>query len=101
MLVGDANKGKTSLLLNLVKRGKMQHFSSVQRGFNGLPLATVGVDLGEYEYSPSGQPSVKFMTWDFGGQVCKSSRAQDVEVWNGFVQFGCFRREFLLLISFT
>lgn len=71
MLVGDANKGKTSLLLNLTKRGKMTHFSNVDVGFNDIPLSTVGVELGEYQYSPhtTTKPTITFMTWDFGGQV--------------------------------
>ena len=69
MVVGGANKGKTSLLLNLVKRGRMKRFTEVERGVNDLPLATVGVELGDWEYSHGGKPKVTFMTWDFGGQV--------------------------------
>ena len=69
MLVGDANKGKTSLLLNLTKRGKMIHYTSVEMGLKD-PLSTVGVDLGEFTYSPhASKPPITFMTWDFGGQV--------------------------------
>ena len=65
MVVGGANKGKTSLLLNLVKRGRMKRFTEVERGVNDLPLAT---ELGDWEYSHGGKPKVT-MTWDFGGQV--------------------------------
>ena len=71
MMVGAANRGKTSLLLNLVKKGKMKRFTEVERGFNDVPLSTVGVELGDWEYSHGvGKPKVTFMTWDFGGQVC-------------------------------
>lgn len=71
MLVGQANKGKTSLLLNLTKKGKMVHYSKVDIGTNDKPLSTAGVELGEYIYSPyTSKPAITFMTWDFGGQVC-------------------------------
>ena len=69
MVVGGTNIGKTSLLLNLVKKGKMKHFTEVEKGVNDLPLSTVGVELGNWEYSQGGKPKVTFMTWDFGGQV--------------------------------
>ena len=69
MVVGAANMGKTSLLLSLVKRGRMKRCTEVERGVNDLPLATVGVELGDWEYSHGGKPKVTFMTWDFGGQV--------------------------------
>ena len=69
MVVGAANKGKTSLLLNLVKRGRIKRFTEVERGVNDLPLSTVGVELGDWEYSHGGKPKITFMTWDFGGQV--------------------------------
>ena len=69
MIVGAANKGKTSLLMNLTKKGKMTRFKEVEVGYNNRPLATVGVDLGDWEYAPNKKPKVTFMTWDFGGQV--------------------------------
>lgn len=71
MFVGQANKGKTSLLLNLTRKaGKMVHYCRVDIGKNDKPLSTPGVDLGEYIYSPhAGKPAITFMTWDFGGQV--------------------------------
>ena len=70
MLVGSANAGKTTLLLQLTKKGRMVHQRAVQVGINGLPLSTVGVELGQWEYSPTRSlPVVTFMTWDFGGQV--------------------------------
>ena len=68
MLVGNCNKGKTSLLLHLTRKGKMTHFKEVEFGMNKQPLSTVGVDLGDWEYTPSRKPKVTFMTWDFGGQ---------------------------------
>lgn len=75
MVVGEANKGKTSLLLNLTKRGRVVPFKPVRLGYNGLPLSTVGVDLGDWEYSPArGKDKVTFMTWDFGGQVRRQIR---------------------------
>ena len=69
MIVGAGNKGKTSLLLNLTKKGRMVLFKEVELGYNSRPLATVGVDLGDWEYAPRGRNKVTFMTWDFGGQV--------------------------------
>lgn len=70
MVVGEANKGKTSLLLNLTRRGRMTNFGRVEMGVNDIPLSTVGVNLGEYKYTPHvNKPTITFMTWDFGGQV--------------------------------
>ena len=70
MLVGSANAGKTTLLLQLTKKGKMAHQRTVQMGVNRLPLSTIGVELGQWEYSPKRNlPVITFMTWDFGGQV--------------------------------
>ena len=70
MVVGDANKGKTSLLLNLTTKGRINRLKDVAMGFNHVPLATVGVDLGDWEYSSNPKkPKVTFMTWDFGGQA--------------------------------
>lgn len=88
MLVGEANKGKTSLLLSLAKRGKMTHYSKVGIGKNSKPLSTVGVDLGEYKYSPhASRPIVTFMTWDFGGQV--NSYTLAVTLFNGIRRITC------------
>ena len=71
MFVGSANAGKTTLLLELTKKGSMVHQRIVQKGVNGKPLSTVGVELGEWEYSPKpNKEKITFMTWDFGGQVC-------------------------------
>ena len=69
MLVGESNKGKTSLLLALTKKGKVHRFKKVARGHNSLPLSTVGVDLSDWEISQPKKGKVTFMTWDFGGQV--------------------------------
>ncbi len=70
MVVGAANKGKTSLLLNLTKKGRINRCKDVAMSFNNVPLATVGVELGDWEYSPNNKaPKVTFMTWDFGGQA--------------------------------
>ena len=74
MLVGSANAGKTTLLQQLTRKGKMALRRAVQIGINGRPLSTVGVDLGEWEFSPDmSSPKVTFMTWDFGGQVHSST----------------------------
>ena len=71
MFIGSANAGKTTLLLELTKKGSMVHQRIVQKGVNGKPLSTVGVELGEWEYSPKpNKEKITFMTWDFGGQVC-------------------------------
>ena len=70
MFVGSANAGKTTLLLQLTKKGKMAHQRTVQVGVNGLPLSTVGVELGQWEYSRKRSlPKITFTTWDYGGQV--------------------------------
>jgi len=69
MIVGGANIGKTSLLIQLVKKGKMKRFTELEKGFNDRLLSTVGVELGDWEYSQGNRPKVTFMTWDFGGQV--------------------------------
>lgn len=68
MVVGEGNKGKTSLLINLTKKGVINRFKEVEMGYNNLPLATVGVDLGDWDYAPKGKPKITFMTWDFAGQ---------------------------------
>ena len=78
MFVGECNKGKTSLLLSLTKKGKVNHHQEVKLNVNHKPLSTVGVDLGDWEYvkqtdmlskTGSSAKKIKFMTWDFGGQV--------------------------------
>ena len=69
MVVGEANKGKTSLLLSLTKQGNMTRFKEVALDRHQQPLATNGVELGDWEYAPRGKEKVTFMTWDFGGQV--------------------------------
>lgn len=69
MFIGNSNVGKTSLLLNLTRKGKVTRFKEVEKGLNKQPLSTVGVDLGDWEYSTtSRRPKITFMTWDFGGQ---------------------------------
>lgn len=70
MVVGEDNKGKTSLLLSLTKAGNMERYKEVAMNHsNQTPLATNGVDLGDWVYAPKGKEKVTFMTWDFGGQV--------------------------------
>ena len=70
MVVGEANKGKTSLLLSLTRQGKVQRFKEVELDRHRQPLATNGVELGDWEFAPRGRKDkVTFMTWDFGGQV--------------------------------
>ena len=66
MFIGNSNVGKTSLLLNLTRKGKTTRFKEIEKGLNKQPLSTVGVDLGDWEYGK--RPKVTFMTWDFGGQ---------------------------------
>lgn len=67
MFVGNSNVGKTSLLMNLTRKGKITRFKEVERGLNKQLLSTVGVDLGDWECSTR-KPKITFMTWDFGGQ---------------------------------
>ena len=74
MVVGEDNKGKTSLLLSLTKSGNMVRFKEVAMNHNHQPLATNGVELGDWEYAPRGKERVTFMTWDFGGQVSGGKR---------------------------
>ena len=75
MFVGESNKGKTSLLLALTKKGRVNHYQEVKLNINRKPLSTVGVDLGDWEYAKptgllyGGARKITFMTWDFGGQV--------------------------------
>ena len=69
MVVGEANKGKTSLLLSLTRQGSIVRFREVELDRLQQPLATNGVELGDWEYAPRGRQKVTFMTWDFGGQV--------------------------------
>ena len=73
MVVGAGDKGKTTLLLNLTRKGKVMRFKEVAMGLSNRPLATVGVELGDWEYGPGKKPKVTFMTWDFGGQVGQRS----------------------------
>ena len=70
MLMGSVRAGKTTLLQQLTKSGTLDRRKEVEMGFNGEPLSTVGVDLGDWVYrSKKGLPKITFMTWDFGGQV--------------------------------
>lgn len=69
MVVGEDNKGKTSLLLSLTRSGNMVHFKEVAMDHHHQPLTTNGVELGDWEFAPRGKEKVTFMTWDFGGQV--------------------------------
>jgi len=89
MFVGDSNKGKTSLLLALTKKGRVNHYQEVKLNINHIPLSTVGVDLGDWEYTKqtgllskagSGAKKITFMTWDFGGQVSAYITTQCVYV---------------------
>jgi Leucine-rich repeat (LRR) protein len=66
MFVGNSNVGKTTLLMNLSRKGKITRFKEVEKGLNKQPLSTVGVDLGDWELPR--RPKITFMTWDFGGQ---------------------------------
>jgi len=91
MFVGDSNKGKTSLLLALTKKGRVNHYQEVKFNVNHVPLSTVGVDLGDWEYAKqtgllsktgSGAKKITFMTWDFGGQVGRYSYVLQVHCYN-------------------
>ena len=77
MFVGESNKGKTSLLMALTRKGKVNQYQDVRLNLNRKPLSTVGVDLGDWEYAKQTSlllagKKVTFMTWDFGGQVSSS-----------------------------
>ena len=77
MFVGESNKGKTSLLMALTKKGRVNHYQDIRLNPNRKPLSTVGVDLGDWEYAKQTNiilagKKITFMTWDFGGQVSSS-----------------------------
>ena len=77
MFVGESNKGKTSLLMALTKKGKVNYYQEIKLNVNRKPLSTVGVDLGDWEYTKQTSilqagKKITFMTWDFGGQVSSS-----------------------------
>lgn len=77
MFVGESNKGKTSLLMALTRKGKVNQYQDVRLNVNRKPLSTVGVELGDWEYAKQTSlllvgKKVTFMTWDFGGQVSSS-----------------------------
>ena len=77
MFVGECNKGKTSLLMALTKKGRVNHYQDIRLNPNRKPLSTVGVDLGDWEYAKQTNiilagKKITFMTWDFGGQVSNS-----------------------------
>ena len=77
MFVGESNKGKTSLLMALTRKGRINHYQDIRLNVNGKPLSTVGVDLGDWEYAKQTNilhagKKITFMTWDFGGQVSNS-----------------------------
>ena len=77
MFVGESNKGKTSLLMALSKKGKVNCYQDIRLNVNRKPLSTVGVDLGDWEYAKQTNilhagKKITFMTWDFGGQVSSS-----------------------------
>ena len=76
MVVGDSNKGKTTLVTNLSKRYLVHRQKKLRLDLDGRPLSTEGVDILDWEYRKGGksQTSVTFYTWDFGGQVCGSGR---------------------------
>ena len=73
MVVGEPNMGKTSLLLNLVKKGRVKRFVGKEMSSIDCQLTSSGVELGDWEYSQRGKSKITFMTWDFGGQVSKQS----------------------------
>lgn len=77
MFVGESNKGKTSLLMALTKKGKVNYYQDIKLNVNRKPLSTVGVNLGDWEYTKQTSilqagKKITFMTWDFGGQVSSS-----------------------------
>ncbi|KAH3757026.1 leucine-rich repeat-containing protein [Pelomyxa schiedti] len=62
LVVGEESAGKTSLIRRLQSR----KFKSNSLATNGIEVASKQVSIGESTLGPS----VKFMCWDFGGQVC-------------------------------
>ena len=57
----------------------MTPFKKVALDRHHDPLATDGVELGDWEYAPARKEKVTFMTWDFGGQVCQEERVEREE----------------------
>lgn len=72
MVVGDSNKGKTTLVMNLSKKYLVRRQKKLRLDLDERPLSTEGVDILDWEYRKGGksQTTVTFYTWDFGGQVC-------------------------------
>lgn len=72
MVVGDSNKGKTTLVMNLCKKYLVRRQKKLRLDLEDRPLSTEGVDILDWEYRKGGktQTTVTFYTWDFGGQVC-------------------------------
>lgn len=100
MFVGDSNKGKTSLLMALTRRGKVNHYQDIKLNLNRKPLSTVGVDLGDWEYAKqttliTAGKKITFMTWDFGGQVSINF----LTCFTGSVTRVYYRKSIMLLIS--
>lgn len=73
MVVGDSNKGKTTLVMNLSKKYLVHRQKKLRLDLDERPLSTEGVDILDWEYRKGGknQTTVTFYTWDFGGQVCR------------------------------
>jgi Leucine-rich repeat (LRR) protein len=81
MVVGDTAKGKTTLVGNLAKKCPIRRQKDLRVGLDGAPLSTEGVDILDWEYpskSTKARPTVRFYTWDFGGQVCSKSGERHV-----------------------
>lgn len=94
MLVGLQRKGKTTLLrtlrsVSVSRSSKTSEQDMLQMNFwerevamkskrkGPVDMSTVGVSVSDWEYAPkkmfkSPEPTITFMTWDFGGQVSLS-----------------------------
>ena len=61
--IGKEGRGKTTLKRRLSNR--------TISAKTGTISSTVGIDVGIWEYKPkkAGREPVKFLTWDFAGQV--------------------------------
>ena len=87
MTVGDSKKGKTCLLLNLVKNKKNSLRSNRTSSGSSKNLE---IDLQYWEYAPPKENKITFRIWDFGGkeelyaihQCFLTKRSLYLLVWN-------------------
>ena len=87
MVVGKASRGKTTLLKKISEKGQrgrednvfLSRMNTDSRANKNL--STVGIVVSDWTYTKkvrsdqtqTGLRNITFMTWDFGGQVCRAN----------------------------